>query len=94
VTTPRHHDRDPETPDRDPREGGEGSPQRGMPRREESPPDRVEEADEESFPASDPPSWTPLTPGGHALERSEPNASLGADLTATAGWSGRRYPLG
>lgn len=45
--------------------GKEKAPQRpGGPRRdEEGKVDPVEEADEESFPASDPPGWNPSHPG-------------------------------
>ena len=67
MKTPEQPDRDSETtPAQEPGEGGERSPKRAVPRPEAPDRDRVQEADEESFPASDPPSWSPLRPGSVA----------------------------
>jgi hypothetical protein len=66
VTTPNHPDRDSETaPAQHPGKGEERAPKRAVPRPDLPEHDLVQEADEESFPASDPPSWSPLKPGSN-----------------------------
>jgi hypothetical protein len=59
----REPDRGAPAPKDEPQHADEGGSTPNAPRTDEAIPDRVEEADEESFPASDPPSWSPLSPG-------------------------------